>query len=143
MTRRAASTLLVVFATALSAVSIVDAKAKTVAGHWTLSVEHLPLRMVLSQQGRTVTGTLDYPHGAPFRLKGTFTNGVLTFSGDSSGEGFTIHIDATGALNADGSLGGTIIGRIVDVDAAHQPVRTHNENWTWKAERAAQTDSAR
>lgn len=136
--RRLVSTALVIFAIALSAASAVDARQKTVAGTWTLSVERLPLRLVLLQHRRTVTGTLDYPHGAPFRLKGAFTKGVLTFSGDSSGEGFTIHIDGTGSLNSDDSLAGTISSRIVDLNDAHQPVRTHNEEWKWTAVRAVQ-----
>jgi hypothetical protein len=117
----------------------VDASQKGVAGMWTLTVEtakNFPLRFVLSQKGRAVTGTLDYPHGAPFRLSGAFTNGVLTFSGESSGDGFAIHIDATGSLNSDGSLAGAIITHISDLNEARQVIRTHNEEWKWTAVRA-------
>jgi hypothetical protein len=129
-------TAIVLVAIAGSAVTV-DARPKGVAGMWTLTAaEKFPLRLVLSQKGRAVTGTLDYPHGAPFRLLGAFTNGVLTFSGESSGDGFTIHIDATGSLKSDGSLAGAIITHIADLNEVRQVIRTHNEEWKWTAVRA-------
>jgi hypothetical protein len=136
--KKAVVTALVLVAIAWSAAPVA-AREKGVAGMWTLTVEaaqKFPLRFVLSQKGRAVTGTLDYPHGAPFRLSGAFTNGALTFSGDSSGDGFTIHIDGTGSLKSDGSLAGAIITHISDLNEARQVIRTHNEEWKWTAVRA-------
>ena len=52
---------------AVLATGVVEAKEKTIAGNWTLTTENLSLILVLAQNGRTVTGTLDYPHGAQSR----------------------------------------------------------------------------
>ncbi len=125
----------VVLAIAAFAASPADAKQKTVAGNWTLTTENLPLRLVLTQKHGTVTGTLDYPHGAPFRLTGGFTHDMLTLSGDSAGDNFTVHLDATASLNADGSMAGTIHLRFVELDDAHQVVRTRNQELAWTAVR--------
>jgi hypothetical protein len=129
---------LAVWAAIVSASTLTDARDKPLTGAWTLSAQGLSLRMMLSQQGRIITGTLDYPHGAPFQLKnGVFEAGSLKFSGDSSGEGFVIHIDASGSLQSDGSLAGTITSRITDLDKAGNPLRTLDQNMTWKAVRTS------
>lgn len=104
-----------------------------IGGRWTLTVETLPLRLELSQDGRDVTGTLDYPHGAPFHLTGSFADGTLRFTGDSAGENFTIHITATARLIEDGSLAGRITAHIIDLDEHHNAVRTHDDEMTWTA----------
>jgi len=130
--RRAISTAILVAVTSLASGSV-DAKQKTIAGDWTLSFENIGLRLVLTQKGRAVTGTLDYPHGSAFRLTGAFAAGTLTFSGDSAGQNFTVHIDATGSLNADDSLAGTLNAHFVELDDAHQIVRTKDQQmmmWT-------------
>ena len=45
-----------VAAAAVFAPGAVEATQKTIAGSWTLSVENLPLKLVLAQHGRGVTG---------------------------------------------------------------------------------------
>jgi hypothetical protein len=112
------------------------AAPKSIEGAWTLSIETMSLRMVLALSGRNLSGTLDYPHGAPFQLKGRFDDGALAFSSDSAGENFTIHIEATGSLKSDDTLEGTIVAHIVDLDQARQPVRTHDDEWKWRAVRS-------
>ena len=63
----------------------VDANRKSVTGTWTLTVEHVGLRLELLQKKNTVTGTLAWPHGDPIKLTGGFTGDTLTFAGDSGG----------------------------------------------------------
>lgn len=63
---------------------------------------------MLEEKKSIVTGTLDWPHGDPVKLTGLFAGETLVFSGDSTGENFTIHIDATGTRKADGTLTGTL-----------------------------------
>jgi hypothetical protein len=131
---RAIIAVITILATTLFAGSM--HAANSIDGAWTLSVEKLPLRMVLELKGRDVSGTLDYPHGAPFQLEGSFDQGTLTFSGDSAGENFTIHIDATAALKSDDALEGRMTAHIVDLNEARQPVRTHDDEWQWTAVRS-------
>jgi hypothetical protein len=132
--KRIVLTLLVVAGAVIGAGSV-DAKQKTIAGTWTLSVEHIGLKLVLEQKKTAVTGTLDWPHGDPIKLAGTMAGDTLTFSGDSSGENFTVHIDSTGALQADGALMGTLKARFLDFNDAHQVVRTRDQEIPWTAMR--------
>ena len=125
----------IVVAAAVFAAGAVEAKQKTIAGNWTLSVESLPLKLVLAQNGRAVTGTMDYPHGAPFRLTGTFKKDKLTFSGDSTGDNFTVHVQAASSLNADGSLAGTLNAHFIERDDAQKVVRTRDQVMMWTAVR--------
>src|SRR5262249_20374386 len=91
----------------------VSAKEKSIAGTWTMSVEHIGLKLVLAQKQNAVTGTLDWPHGDPIKLSGAIAGDSLTFSGDSSGENFTIHIDSMASLQKDGTLTGTLKAHFV------------------------------
>jgi len=118
----------------------VEAKKTTVAGSWTLTIESLPMRFVLAQKGSAVTGTLDYPHGAPFQLTGAFKNGTLTFSGGSESprENFTVHIDARGSLTENGTLAGTINAHFIELNDSHQVVRTRDQQMQWTATRTPQ-----
>ena len=115
----------------------VTAKQNALAGEWTLTIEGLPLHLVLAQKRDAVTGTMDYPHGSPFQLKGAFKAGVLTFSADATGDNFTVHIDATGSLQADGTMTGTIKAHFIEMNDAHQVVRTRDQDIAWTAARAA------
>jgi hypothetical protein len=125
---------LVVAGAALGAGSV-DAKQKTIAGTWTLSVEHIGLKLVLEQKQTTVTGTLDWPHGDPIKLAGAMSGDTLTFSGDSSGENFTVHVDSSGSLKADGTMMGTLKAHFVDFNDTHQVVRTMDQEIAWTAMR--------
>lgn len=113
----------------------VNAKEKSIAGTWTLSVEHLGLKMVLAQKNKSVTGTLDWPHGDPIKLSGAISGETLTFSGDSSGENFTVHIDSTGSLKADGTLAGALKAHFVEFNDAHEVVRQRDQAIPWTAMR--------
>ncbi len=127
-----------IFTTALIAsvaVATVNAKPKSVDGEWTFSVEHIGLKLVLAQKNTTITGTLDWPHGDPIKLAGRIASDTLTFSGDSRGENFTIHIDSTGSLKSDGTLAGTLKAHFVDFNDAHEAVRPHDQEIPWTAER--------
>ncbi len=80
---------------------------------------------------------MDYPHGTPFKLTGAFKRGTLTFAGDSTGDNFTVHIDATGSLAGDGTMKGTLKAHFIETDDAHQVRRTRDQDMNWTAVRAA------
>lgn len=137
---RRALWLAIVFGVVAVTAGQVEAK-KNVAGTWTLTIENLPMRCALAQKGSAVTGTLDYPHGAPFQLTGAFKNGTLTFSGgsESARESFTVHIDARGALKDDGTLEGTLDAHFLEFNEAHQVVKTRDQKMKWTAARTRKT----
>lgn len=120
---------------AVLAVGGVSAREKKISGDWTFTVEHLPLKLVLVQKGRTVSSTMDYPHGDPIHLTGTFKGGTLRLSGDGTGPNFTVHLDLTGSLKSDGTFEGTLKALIVDLNDEHQVVRTHDQDMAWTATR--------
>jgi len=124
-----------VIAVAVLGVGSVDAKDKSVTGTWTLTVEHSGLKLALVQKKSAVTGTLDWPHGDPIKLKGALTGDTLTFGGDSTGENFSVHIDSTGTLKADGTMAGTVKAHFVDFNDAHEVVRKRDQEIPWTAER--------
>src|SRR5215467_4131472 len=113
----------------------VNAKGKSVAGTWTLKVEHLGLKLELAQKKNAVTRTLDWPHGDPIKLVGALTGDTLTFGGDSTGENFSVHIDSTGTLKTDGTMTGTLKAHFVDFNDAHEVVRKRDQEIPWTAER--------
>jgi hypothetical protein len=114
---------------------IAASRQNTVAGDWTLTIEGLPLHLVLAQKRDAVTGTMAYPHGSPFQLKGGFKADMRTFSADSTGDNFTIHIDSTGSFEADGTMTGTIKAHFIEMNDAHQVVRTRDQDMPWTAVR--------
>ncbi len=124
-----------VFAVIALVAGSVDAKGKSVAGTWTLTVEHFGLKLELVQKKSTETGTLDWPHGDPIKLAGGITGDVLTFAGDSGGENFSVHLDSTGTLKADGTMTGTIKAHFVDFNDAHEVVRKRDQEIPWTAAR--------
>ena len=117
------------------AVGSVEAKQESIAGAWTFSVEHIGLKLVLEEKKSAITGTLDWPHGDPVKLTGLFSGDTLVFSGDSAGENFTIHIDATGTRKADGTLTGTVKVHFDEFNDAHEIVRVRNQEIPWTAVR--------
>lgn len=125
----------VVFAVAALGTGSVDAKTKSVTGIWALTVETLSLKLTLRQEKNTIIGTLDWPHGDPFKLTGRFTGEMLTFSGDSSGDNFTVHIDSTGMLQTDGTMTGVFKAHFVDLNDAHEVVRQRDQEIPWTAAR--------
>jgi hypothetical protein len=120
--------------TALGAGSVA-AKGKSLTGIWTLTVEHFGLKLELAQKKNAVTGTLDWPHGDPIMLAGALAGDTLTFAGDSKGENFSIHIESTGSLKADGTMAGTLKAHFVDFNDAHEIVRKRDQEIPWTAER--------
>jgi len=127
--------ILAVLAVAVAALAnaSIEAKQESIAGAWTFSVEHIGLKLVLEQKKSAVTGTLDWPHGDPIKLTGMFADDTLVFSGDSTGENFTIHIDSTGSRKADGTLVGTLKAHFDEFNDAHAVVRTRNQEIPWTA----------
>jgi hypothetical protein len=114
------------------------AKQQSLTGVWTMTVEqHFGLRLELTQTKNAIAGRLDWPHGDPIRLSGTFTGNTLTFAGDSKSEkeNFTLHVESRGTLKADGTLSGTLHALFVDLDEAHEAVRKHDQEIPWTAER--------
>jgi hypothetical protein len=104
--------------------SALDTEQKGVVGSWTLSAEGYVLEMVLAQNGKKITGTLQGPHG-PMPLKGQFAKGRLTFSGEGpDGIGGREKFSATAVLQPDGALVGALTS-------------TTSGNLTWRAVRTA------
>ena len=125
----------VVFAITALGIGSVDAKEKSVTGIWALTVEHASLKLTLRQEKNTISGTLDWPHGDPIKLTGRFSGDTLTFAGDSGGDNFTIHIDSTGMLQADGTMTGVLKAHFVDFNDAHEVVRQTDQEIPWTAAR--------
>jgi hypothetical protein len=116
-----------------------QAAQDTVTGTWTLSIERFPMRLVLAEKDGNVTGTLDYPHGAPFKLAGSFVSGTLSvFSATDSQENYSVHIDMTGAPKADGSLEGSIKAHFIERDDDGKVLRTRDQLIMWTAVRTPQ-----
>jgi hypothetical protein len=96
----------------LVSASSLYAKPKSVSGMWTLKVtEQGSYPMVLLQKGKTVSGSIDGPHGT-ISLKGEFANGQLKMDGTSE----AIKLSATGSLKGDGSLAGSMKSNMGDMD---------------------------
>ena len=125
----------VVFAIAALGAGSVGAEQKSVTGTWTLTVEHLGLKLELLEKKGTVTGTLDWPHGDPIKLSGALAGDTLKFAGDSGGENFSVHVDSTGALKPDGTMAGTLKAHFVDYNDAHEVVRELDQDIPWTAQR--------
>jgi hypothetical protein len=133
---KAAMFVAIITASAALGASTVTAKEQSVGGTWTLTVEqHIGLALVLDQKDTAVTGTLDWPHGDPIKLTGQLAGNTLTFSGDTSGENFTLHLDSTGSLKDDGTLAGTLKAHFTDFNDAHQVQRTTDQEIPWTAMR--------
>ena len=132
---KSATVAAAVIAVAALGAGSVDAKEQSVTGTWTLTVEHFGLKLELAQKKNAVTGTLDWPHGDPIKLTGAFTGDTLTFAGDSGGENFSVHLDSTGTLKADGTMTGTLRAHFVDFNDAHEVVRKRDQEIPWTAER--------
>jgi len=116
--------------------AVAGAKEKSVTGPWTLMVEErFGLKLVLEQKNKNVTGTLDWPHGDPVKLTGKMAGDTLTFSGDSEGENFTVHVDSTGTLKADGTMAGVLKARFIETNDEKKVVRTRNQEIPWTARR--------
>ena len=129
-----------VFAVAMMVAAAVPSAQDTVSGTWTLTVERLPMKLVLAEKDGNVTGTLDYPHGAPFKLAGSFVSGTLrVFSAADSQENFSAHIEMTGVPKADGSLEGSIKAHFIERDDAGKVRRTRDQVIVWTATRAAKS----
>jgi hypothetical protein len=127
--------ILAVLAVASLAVASLDAKETSISGTWTLSIEHIGVKLVLEQQKGEVTGTLDWPHGDPIKLTGAFTGERLMFVGESAGENFTIHITSTGSPKADGTLAGMLKVHFDEFNDAHEIVRVRDQEIPWTAAR--------
>jgi len=117
------------------AVASFDAKETSITGTWTLKVEHIGVKLVLEQKKGGVAGSLDWPHGDPVALTGAFTDGTLTFFGESAGENFTIHLTSIGSQKADGTLAGTLKVHFDEFNDAHQIVRVRDQDIPWTAMR--------
>ena len=124
-----------IIASATLGQTAVNAQQPLIAGIWTFTVEHVGLKLVIDQKETTIAGTLSWPHGGPIKLTGGLVGDTLTFSGDSSGENFTLHIDSTGSLKQDGTLIGTLKAHFVDFTDGHQVLRTMDQEIPWTAMR--------
>ena len=125
----------VVFGIVTLAARPVDAQDKSITGPWTVTVEHVGMKLTLLQERDAVSGTLTWPHGDPIKFSGRFTGDSLTFAGDSRGDNFTIQVNSTGRLQADGTLAGVFKTHFVDFNDAHEVVRQLDQEIPWTAVR--------
>jgi hypothetical protein len=89
------------------AMSVVSLYAQqSVAGKWIMSVQGMSLRLVMTQDGEKISGTLESPHG-DIPLTGEFSKGKLILAGAST-ESHPVRFAGTANLRADGSLAGNI-----------------------------------
>jgi hypothetical protein len=96
--------LVLIFALAVSAVSLYA--QQSLAGKWIMSVHGMSLRLVMTQDGEKISGTLESPHGE-ISLTGEFSKGKLTLVG-ASVDSQPIQFAGTANLREDGSLAGVI-----------------------------------
>ena len=82
--------------------SVLAYAQESLAGSWVISLAGLSMPLVLTQQGETISGTLDTPHGL-LMLKGNFAKGKLKLSGAVHESGSA---DISATLQPDGSLSG-------------------------------------
>src|SRR5438105_4971208 len=119
-------TLVTIALLGLMSIQISHAYAETniIAGNWTFGVRppdavsaepEISLRLVLTQKGKNITGTLQNPHGNPIQIKGQFSNGVLKFTGSSEGGEWAYRLSGTGALQPDGSFAGDMKSNVGDM----------------------------
>ena len=100
------------------------ADQKSIAGNWNFGVRgaasdstkpEMVVRLVLQQKGKTITGTLQNPHGNPIQIKGQFSKGRFTFTGSSEGGEWAYRLSGTGTLQSDGSFSGDIKSNVGDL----------------------------
>ena len=113
--KKAFSILFIVAIMAMTASSI-EAKEKSVAGGWTVSVQQMSLHLVLMQKGKNITGTLENPHGGWIPITGEFARGEIKFRGKSQGGSVQIELSATGSVQADGSIAGNLTSNVGDME---------------------------
>jgi hypothetical protein len=113
--RKAFAILVIVAVTTMMTGSIYG-KEKSVAGGWTVSVQEMSLHLVLMQKGKSITGTLENPHGGLIPVTGEFARGQIKFRGKSQGGSVEIELSATGNVKADGSLAGNLTSNVGDME---------------------------
>jgi hypothetical protein len=98
------------FAVALVACAPLAAFAQSASGNWELTVDTPQgantLNVALTQTGDQITGTLSSPVGS-MPVKGTATNGTVTFAGDIDVQGMALTLTFQGKVTAD-SFNGTV-----------------------------------
>jgi hypothetical protein len=100
----------------LITVAAVYAEQKNLAGNWTFRVNNeMSLRLVLTQKGKNITGTLQNPHGNPIHLKGQFSGRELKFTGSSEGGEWAYRLTGKGMLQPDGSFAGDLKSNVGDM----------------------------
>ena len=100
----------------LIAVAAGYAEQKNLAGNWTFRVnDEMSLRLVLTQKGKNITGTLQNPHGNPIHLKGQFSGKQLKFTGSSDGAEWAYRLSGKGTLQPDGSFAGDLKSNVGDM----------------------------
>lgn len=113
--RKAFAIFVIVAMMAMTAGSIY-AREKSVAGAWTVSVQDMPLHLLLMQKGKNISGSLENPHGGVIPITGEFAGGQIKFWGKSQGGSVQIELSATGSVKADGSLAGNLTSNVGDMD---------------------------
>src|SRR5947209_13164749 len=108
--------ILTIIGLILITVAAAYAEQKNLAGNWTFRVnDEMTLRLVLTQKGKNITGTLQNPHGNPIHLKGQFSGKELKCAGSSEGGEWAYRLSGKGTLQPDGSFAGDLKSNFGDM----------------------------
>src|SRR5262245_7732081 len=92
------------------------AEEKNITGTWTMRLnDEISLRLVLTNKGKNVTGTLQNPHGNPIQIQGEFSGKEFQFTGSSEGGEWAYRLSGKGTLQPDGSFTGSIKSNVGDM----------------------------
>ena len=123
--KRTIGILTVVMVLMASALTSAYAKDESIEGTWTFRLTEISLRLVLVQNGKKITGTLQNPHGNPIHLTGEFSRGQLKFKGSSKGGEWDYKLSGTGTLQSDGSFSGDLTSNVGDMKWTAERANAH------------------
>src|SRR4030095_11767839 len=115
-TMKKALTTVTVIAVIVLTVVGAYAQENNITGNWTMRFnDEISLRLVLTHEGKNVTGTLQNPHGNPIQIKGQFSGKEFQFTGSSEGGEWAYRLSGKGTLQPDGSFAGSITSNVGDM----------------------------
>ncbi len=118
------------FVVALSPGAAAQSATVSLTGTWTVSLEGpngpMSIALVLKQDEKAITGTIDGPQGGAVPIKGDITDGRLSFS---------MNVTPPDGAGAGGEMQITWVGRLENTDAIRGSLTTPMGEIPWKAAR--------
>ena len=94
----------------LASQAVAPAPPATLSGPWTMKIsmpqEETEAALALTQKGSAIEGTLSNDHLGTMTVKGTSEDGALAFVVDGEAMGQVVHLEYTGRVRPDGTIGG-------------------------------------